>query len=46
MMRWVLNFMKNLFASRPAKTSRADLLGMYFGESNRSGRRKSNRDRA
>jgi hypothetical protein len=46
MIRWLINLLKSLFSSRPQKTDRARLLGMYFGESNHSGRRKSNRDRA
>ena len=46
MFRWLWNLLKSLFSSRPRKTGRAELLGMYFGESNRAGRRKSNRDRA
>jgi hypothetical protein len=45
-MRWLMNLLKSLFASRPKKTSRGELLGMYLGESNHTGRRKSNRDRA
>jgi hypothetical protein len=45
-MRWLLNLLKSLFSSRPQKTGRAELLGMYLGESNHTGRRKSNRDRA
>ena len=37
----------SFFADRPAKpNSKNNLLGMYFGESNSTGRRKSNRDRA
>lgn len=43
----MLRFFKmlgSLFARR-SPTSRANLLGMYFGESN-SHRRKANRDRA
>lgn len=48
-MRWFLNLLKSvlgLFSSRPRKTGRAELLGMYLGESNHTGRRKPNRDRA
>lgn len=45
-MRWLLNFLKSLFSSKPRKTGRGELLGMYLGESNHSGRRKPNRDRA
>jgi len=45
-MRWLLNLLKSLFAPRPKKTDRAQLLGMYLGESNHTGRRKPNRDRA
>lgn len=46
MIRWLLILFKNLWSPRPAKTERTELLGMYFGESNQSGRRKQNRDRA
>lgn len=46
MIRWFMHLLKSLFSSRPRKTDRVELLGMYFGESNHAGRRKSNRDRA
>jgi hypothetical protein len=46
MMRWLLMLLKNVWTQRPGKTDRAQLLGMYFGESNEVGRRRSNRDRA
>jgi hypothetical protein len=46
MIRWLLILLKSVWSPRPGKTDRAELLGMYFGESNQSGRRKSNRDRA
>ena len=45
-MRALFIFFRNLFFSRRNPTSRRNLLGMYFGESNGGGRRKSNRDRA
>lgn len=45
-MRWLINLLKSLFSSRPRKTGRGELLGMYLGESNHTGRRKPNRDRA
>lgn len=48
-MRWFLNLLKSffgLFSSRPRKTGRGELIGMYLGESNHTGRRKPNRDRA
>lgn len=45
-MRWLLNLLKSLFTPRPRKTGRAELLEMYLGESNHTGRRKANRDRA
>ncbi len=37
---------RNSIAARRKQDSKRNLLGMYFGESNSSGRRKSNRDRA
>jgi len=46
MMRWLLMLLKSVWTQRPGKTDRAQLLGMYFGESNEVGRRRSNRDRA
>ena len=46
-MRWLLKFLRELFASRPSKKAgRGHLLGIYFEENNRSGRRRPNRDRA
>ncbi|MBC8095507.1 MAG: hypothetical protein H7Y43_06825 [Akkermansiaceae bacterium] len=45
-MRWLLSLLKSWLATRPRKTGRGELLGMYLGESNHTGRRKSNRDRA
>ena len=45
-MNWLLNFLRSLFAPRRKSVSRPQLLGMYFDESNRGGRRKPNRDRA
>jgi hypothetical protein len=47
-MRWLLNLLRALFgsSSREKKTNRAELFSMYMGESNHTGRRKPNRDRA
>ncbi len=43
--KW-FEMLKNAFVFRRKPTSTRNLLGMYFGESNSGGRRKSNRDRA
>ena len=40
------NFIRDVFAAQRPPTSRRNLLGMYFGESNSGGRRRPNRDRA
>jgi hypothetical protein len=45
-MRWLLAFLRTLFSDRPKSTTRPRLIGMYFGENNSGGRKKSNRDRA
>jgi hypothetical protein len=45
-MRKFFAMIRNFFADRQKPTDRRHLLGMYFGESNSGGRRKSNRDRS
>jgi hypothetical protein len=45
-MRWLFILLKSVLSPRSRGTERTDLLGMYFGESNHSGRRHPNRDRA
>ncbi len=44
--RKLFSLFASLFAGRSKPNSKRSLLGMYFGESNSGGRRKSNRDRA
>ena len=45
-MRWLFRFFRDLFAPKSRKPIRPKLFGMYFEESNGTGRRKPNRDRA
>jgi hypothetical protein len=45
-MRKFFSFIWAIFMDRRKPTDRRHLLGMYFGESNSTGRRKSNRDRS
>jgi hypothetical protein len=47
-MRWLLPFLRRVFSFRRSSTGRRrhHLMGMYFDESNSTGRRKANRDRA
>jgi hypothetical protein len=44
--RKLILIIRNSVTARRKPDNRRNLLGMYFGESNSSGRRKSNRDRA
>jgi hypothetical protein len=45
-MRWLLNLFRSLFGARATSVNRPQLLGMYFDESNKPGRKKANRDRS
>jgi hypothetical protein len=45
-MRRFFKYLASIFANRRTPAKNRHLLGMYFGESNSGGRRKSNRDRA
>lgn len=45
-MRWFMNWFRSVFGLRPQTMGRRNLMGMYFHESNKGGRRKMNRDRA
>ncbi|HZV36018.1 MAG TPA: hypothetical protein VFB72_15690 [Verrucomicrobiae bacterium] len=46
MMRRLFKYIVGLLSFRRNPTSRHNLIGMYLGESNSSGGRKPNRDRA
>jgi hypothetical protein len=45
-LRWLLSWFRTVFGGRQKPTDRSHLMSMYFNESNRGGRKKSNRDRA
>ncbi len=45
-MRWLFTWLRSFFGTKERSKDQRRLLGMYFDESNHSGRRKSNRDRA
>gem|GEM_PF-1495195 len=45
MMAWLINWIRSFFGLRPQHLKRRNLMGMYFFETNKSGRRKSNRER-
>ena len=45
-MRWLLNFIRNLFGGSARPSGRGRLLGMYFDENNSGRTRKPNRERA
>jgi hypothetical protein len=45
-MRLLFNFIRSIFGFGRKTEKRPNLMKMYFGESNSTGRRKSNRDRA
>lgn len=45
MMAWFINLIRSFFGLHPQHLRRRNLMGMYFLETNKGGRRKSNRER-
>jgi len=45
-MSWLISWLKSLLGLKERSKDQRRLLGMYFNESNHTGRRKPNRDRA
>jgi len=45
-MHWFLKWLRDFFGMKERSKDQRRLLGMYFDESNHTGRRKANRDRA